>query len=161
MEWDRKLSQVIIVFIALGIVLVAYIAANPISEKYTEFYVLGADGKAGNYPANLTINETGNVTLGIVNHESQTVNYSVLLKVDNVTFWNENFTLYDGQKKEIPLSFMFKEREFVNSNRGNNLSKNLIFPVSQKGQQKIEMFLYKLPDTQNIYRELFLNVSVK
>ncbi len=41
------------------------------NEAYTEFYLLGPDGKAANYPTKLTIGEVGTVITGIVNHENE------------------------------------------------------------------------------------------
>ncbi len=40
-------------------------------ERFTEFYILGLEGKADNYPDELTVGEEGRVILGIVNHEHE------------------------------------------------------------------------------------------
>jgi len=36
-----------------------------VGEHFTEFYVLGAGGKIGDYLTNLTLGESGTVTLGL------------------------------------------------------------------------------------------------
>jgi len=47
-----------------------YIIVNPSpNERFTELYILGANNQAGDYPSNISLNEPGNVTIGIVNHE--------------------------------------------------------------------------------------------
>lgn len=139
MDLDRYLSLIIIFLLALGVLSIIYIIVNPQpSEKFTEFYVLGADGKAGNYPVNLTRNETGKITIGVVNQEYKTVDYLVVVKLDNRTFYKEEFTLPNKQKKEIAIKVV----------------------TSSPGSQKLEMFLYKLPDTTNPYRYLFLQMNV-
>jgi uncharacterized membrane protein len=57
----------------LGVIgTLAYVIVTPkAGEKFTEFYVLGLDGKAGNYPKELIVGEEGKVILGIVNHEQE------------------------------------------------------------------------------------------
>jgi len=40
-----------------------------LGETFTEFYILGPGGNASCYPTNLTVNETGGVILGLMNHE--------------------------------------------------------------------------------------------
>lgn len=74
----------------------------------------------------------------VVNNEYQQVDYGVVVKLDNSTIYNEEFTLSDKERKEIPLEFV----------------------VLTSGSQKLEMFLYKLPDTSNAYRYLFLVLNV-
>jgi uncharacterized membrane protein len=53
--------------------------------RFTEFYVLGAGGKIGDYLTNLTLGESGTVTLGVVNREYEEVNYTIVIKLDNET----------------------------------------------------------------------------
>ena len=66
--------------------LTAYFASMPrVGEHFTEFYVLGAGGKIGDYLTNLTLGESGTVTLGVVNREYEEVNYTIVIKLDNET----------------------------------------------------------------------------
>jgi uncharacterized membrane protein len=58
--------------------ILAYVALMPRpGERFTEFYLLGPGGNASGYPTNLTVNRPGTVILGVVNHESAKVNYTV------------------------------------------------------------------------------------
>jgi uncharacterized membrane protein len=139
MDNDRYFSLIIIILVVIGVLSVVYILVNPQpSERFTEFYVLNEEGKAGNYPVNLTTGEVGKITLGVVNHEYQKTNYLLVVKLDNSTIYSEEFSLSDKEKKEIPLEFEAKS----------------------SGSQKLEMFLYKLPDTANVYRYLFLQLNI-
>ncbi len=139
MDKDSYFSIIIIILLALGVLSIVYIILYPQpSEKFTEFYVLNAEGHAGNYPVNLTVGEEGKVILGIVNHEHATVDYFVVVKLNNTTIYTEEFSLLNQGKKEIPLKFQA------------NIS----------GNQKLEMFLYKLPDKNNVYRHIFLDLNV-
>ncbi|MDD5702410.1 MAG: DUF1616 domain-containing protein [Dehalococcoidales bacterium] len=86
---------------ALGVL--GYIVSTPrTGEAFTEFYVLGLNGQARNYPSEFiiensrvtgvrysqepseTAGEWGRVTLGIVNHEQQTETYFVRIMIDQV-----------------------------------------------------------------------------
>ncbi|MDD1763105.1 MAG: DUF1616 domain-containing protein [Methanobacteriaceae archaeon] len=139
MDKDRYFSLIIIILVVIGVLSVVYILVNPQpSERFTEFYVLNEEGKAGNYPVNLTTGEVGKITLGVVNHEYQKTNYLLVVKLDNSTIYSEEFSLSDKEKKEIPLEFAAKS----------------------SGSQKLEMFLYKSPDTSNVYRYLFLQLNI-
>lgn len=103
-------------------------------EKFTEFYLLGPDGKASNYPTNLTVGENATVTGGIVNHEYATTSYRLLVRVDNNTIHEGNITLQDKEKVEIPISFT----------------------DATTREKKMEFLLYKLPDVTTPYRDLHI-----
>jgi uncharacterized membrane protein len=141
MKIDSLISYIIILMLIVASIGVIYIIINPSpSERFTEFYLLGSDGKAGNYPTNLTLNENGTVIIGIVNREGTPTNYQLLIKLNNNTIKQEPIKLQDKEKKEI----------------------NLTFNVNQTGNnQKLEFYLFKLPDNQNPYRflELIINVN--
>ena len=139
MNFDRKISLILIIIIIAAFAATVYIIVNPHpGEKFTEFYILGTDGKAGNYPTNLTAGQTGNLTVGIVNHEQSTVTYNLVIKLDNKQLKNENITIPYNEKKEIPFSFT----------------------ASAGANQKLEFLLYKMPDNNTVYRSLNLNVNV-
>ncbi len=141
MKVDKIVSYILIISLLIAIAAVIYIIVNPSpGEKFTEFYILGPDGKAGNYPVNLTVDENGNLTIGVVNHEGGPASYQLIVDFENETLNNESFNLTNGEKKEIPLTFQ---------------------PKQSGNRQKIEFFLYKLPNNQQSYRylDLLLNVS--
>lgn len=139
MNVDKTISVIILILIIFGIIGVFYIWLNPHEvDNYTEFYLLGQNGKAGDYPTNLTIGQKANLTMGIVNHEHSTANYQIKIVQDSKILKIENVTLKNDEKQEIPFEFI----------------------KDSPGQYKIEFNLYKLPDTKNIYRSTFLLVNV-
>jgi len=100
MKIDRMVSYILIVVIVVALASVIYIIISPSSgEKFTEFYILGPDGKAGNYPTNLTVGENGTVTVGIVNHEGTSVSYELVMRSNNVIFKNKTYKLKNKEKK--------------------------------------------------------------
>jgi uncharacterized membrane protein len=140
MKIDKIVSYVLLIVVVIAVAAVVYITLNPSpGETFTEFYILGPDGKAGDYPTNLTVGEEGKVIIGIVNHEGNTANYEVVIRLNDIILKNETFKLENNEEKRIPFTF--------NSNQSGN-------------GQKVEFFLYKLPDNQQPYRSLDLLVDV-
>jgi uncharacterized membrane protein len=137
---DKILSIVLVASIVLAISMTAYVIASPKEgEKFTEFYILGPNGKASDYPTNLTAGKTGNVIVGIVNHEYKNTNYKLVLKLNNKTLNEQNITLANNQKYENTFNFTAGTGE----------------------KQKLEFLLYKLPDENNAYRSLHLWINGK
>lgn len=140
MKLDKTISLILLVLLAVSIVAVVYITVNPKSgEKFTEFYILGENGKAGNYPTNLTLGETGNLTVGITNREQNTTSYNLVILLNNTTLKNETVTLTKNETKEIAFYFT---------------------PTQSGANQKMELLLYKLPNMNDVYRSLNLYINI-
>lgn len=138
-NFDKPLSIILIIALIIAVAATIYIVVFPQpSEKFTEFYILGPNGKAADYPTNLTAGESGNLTIGIVNHEYTNTKYQLIVKANQTVLENESITLTNNEKKEIPFKFKLHE--------GDN--------------RKLEFLLYKLPDMQNVYRSLYMYVNV-
>lgn len=77
--------------------------------------------------------------IGIVNHENTRTSYRLVVTSNNTVQLEQALTLEDGQKIEIPFNFT----------------------AGNPGERKMEFFLYKLPDNNNIYLSLrlWLNIS--
>lgn len=136
---DKMLSVLLVLSILFAVFTIAYTIATPKQDaKFTEFYLLGPNGKASDYPTNLTVGETGNVTVGIVNNEYTDLNYRMVVKLNNQTIDEENITLSNGAKYEKPFTF----------------------ELSKSGQnQELEFLLYRLPDDTTVYRSLHLWIN--
>jgi len=82
---DKGLSVGLVVAIVAALGCLGYVITNPKQgEKFTEFYILGLEGKAENYPQQVTVGEEARVILGIVNHEHQPTSYRVEIKINGV-----------------------------------------------------------------------------
>jgi outer membrane lipoprotein-sorting protein len=57
--------------------------AESIQEPLTEFYILGPEGKAENYPTDYVVGENGTVIVGVVSHECKPVNYTMEVWLEN------------------------------------------------------------------------------
>lgn len=140
MNFDRTISIIILICLIVGIVGIVYMVLNPTeTDGFTELYLLGPNGKATDYPTNLTTGEKGNVTVGVVNHENSNTSYILKIKQNNTILKEENISLQNNEKKEIFFEFT----------------------AGTPGEKKITFNLYKLPDTENIYRSVFLLVQIE
>jgi uncharacterized membrane protein len=90
---DKALSVILVIAILSSVFALAYVVTVPkVGESFTEFYVLGPNGKATDYPRNLSVGQEASVIVGIANHEHRTVNYTVEVWLSNMTY-QENSTL--------------------------------------------------------------------
>jgi len=93
LEWDKAskldkaLTVILIIAIISSIATLGYVITHPKpGEKFTEFYILGPNGKAADYPTKLFVGENATVILGIANHEYRNVTYYVEVWLVNLTY---------------------------------------------------------------------------
>lgn len=116
-----------------------YITTLPKGEKLTEFYLLGLDGKADNYPKEMVIGEEGRVVVGIVNKEQASMSYRLSISI-NGTNGNEITSIYLEPEE--------KWEQIVGFN-----------PTVPGDNQQVDFFLYKDEDTvPYLSLRLFVNV---
>jgi len=146
MDIDRILSIVLIIAIVLAIVMTVYVIVTPKQgEKFTEFYILGPGGMADDYPTDLAVGEEGEVIIGVVNHEYDSITYLLEVKLNETVIGGDELYLEHG---------VIWEGTFF-------------FEATMKGDdQKVEFLLYREQDrnesgeTGEPYRSLHLWVDV-
>lgn len=138
---DKVLSIILTAAILAVIGTLVYVIAAPkIGERFTEFYVVGLEGKAIDYPSELKVGEVGKVIVGVTNHEKVEASYRVEVRIDGVKNSEvEPIVLDDKQKWEEIVSFT---------------------PDSAGDNQKVEFLLYKNKGGE-AYARLHLWVNVK
>ena len=104
---DKVLSVLLVLAILAAVGSIIYVVAMPkTGEKFTEFYILGPDGKAEGYPTDLAVGQQGQVIVGVVNHEYSTVNYTIQVQTgDAVQSTIGPIALSNEQKWENPVAF--------------------------------------------------------
>jgi uncharacterized membrane protein len=127
---DKVLTAFLILSILLSVATLVYVVVTPKEgEHFTEFYVLGPDGKADNYTTKYTLGQSGTVIVGVVNHEYRPVNYTMDVKLENQSLplpenvkhitlahnetWEKPVTLtppFEGQKIELKF-LLYNETE--------------------------------------------------
>jgi uncharacterized membrane protein len=171
----RIISVSLVLAITAVIGIIVFIAGHPqANARNTEFYLLGINGKAENYPAAFAldsqptapgaalnvvsvqydgqsqpVNEKyGRVTLGIVNHEQKTATYKVIMKIDGVA----TDMLIPGAKVaqlDVNLESEGKWEQLLG-----------VEPQKAGAHQKVEFLLYK--DGGDIpYRNLYFWTDVQ
>ena len=139
--WGKILSLVLVITILGALGMVGYVIATPkVGQQFTEFYVLGLDGTATDYPGELVVGEEGRVTIGIINNEYEIVSYQVEVKIDGIEN-NEvkDITLEHNRKWEHEVSFT---------------------PEVAGARQKVEFFLYKTGESEPCFEPLRLWIDV-
>jgi uncharacterized membrane protein len=129
---DKVLSIILTVVIVGAIGTLGYVIATPkVGEKFTEFYILGPEGRAGNYPEELKVGEEGRVILGIVNHEQDWASYKVEVWIDGE---KANLRIEGEDRGEIKVELEHEQAW-----------EKAVAIVPQKAgeNQKVEFVLYK------------------
>lgn len=128
--WSSQSLRDKIITVGLAVVVIGaigtlvYVINQPRSvEKFTEFYVLNAQGEASNYPGAVIMGQSTEVTLGIINHESETTAYRIEIIIDGEK---------TGEAGPVSLAAVEKWEQKVT------------FTPTHKGtNQKVEFLLYK------------------
>lgn len=139
--WGGVLSIILALAILGALGMLGYTIANPeVGERFTEFYILGLDDKAIDYPEELMVGEEGKVKVGIINREQEIATYWVEVAIEGVKS-NEvgTVTLGDGEKWEGVVGFV---------------------PGRVGDNQKVEFLLYK-QGWDGVYQRLHLWVDVQ
>jgi len=98
---DKALTVILVISILIAIIALIYVIVIPkTGEKFTEFYLLGSNGLADEYPSTLKIGENTMITIGVVNHEYKTIDYYIEIWLINQTIifnetTDENETSYN------------------------------------------------------------------
>ena len=156
-----------IVLIALIVAMCTIIIVNVIpkeGEKFTEFYILGRNETAVDYPTDLTEGSPEQIIIGIGNHEYHNTNYVVEVWLTNMTFNSTtNMTFLNQMEKLDQFSLSLQHNVFYQEPRR--------FTVPTTGFNKLTLLLFKnaapsdsLTGYERInssYRNLHIYLTVK
>ncbi|MBA7473356.1 hypothetical protein ES707_08693 [subsurface metagenome] len=137
---EKALSVVLVVTVLGAFGVLGYFVAVPgVGERFTEFYILGAEGRIADYPEELVVGEEGRIVVGIVNREHETMSYRVEVVISGVkNTVAGSVVLAHGGKWEEEVSFV---------------------PETAGEQQKVEFLLYRQGQSK-AYHSLHLRVDV-
>jgi uncharacterized membrane protein len=141
-KWmDRLLNIVLALAAVVCICTIVYAIVTPkTGEKFSEFYVLGNEGKAENYPRDVKLGSPILLTIGIVNHEQAETVYTGKVTIDGVNnIALPTITLAPEQNQEQVISFT---------------------PTKVGQSQKVEFLLFKNAETEP-YLTLHIWVNVR
>ncbi|MDV3104718.1 DUF1616 domain-containing protein [Thermococcus waiotapuensis] len=153
LEWeessrlDRALTVILIVSIITSIGALAYVISHPKQgEKFTEFYILGPEGKAADYPTKLRAGQEGGVIIGIVNHEGRNVTYYVQIWLVNLTWDNGTNTTVIHEMYPMPGWFNVTLSHVPVNIEGNwtpQFETNYTFRIDRPGKWQVWFLLFK------------------
>lgn len=149
-RWDKAVSVVLAISILGAIGTLVYVISIPkVGEKFTDFYLLGVEGKAEHYPGELELGEMGEVVLGIVNQEHETKSYRIEVWIDGeqVNVWWEEVW---WDKIELELNHEEKWEHIIG-----------FAPQHDGADQKVEFRLFNSGDSEPPYQPLHLYIDVK
>jgi uncharacterized membrane protein len=136
---DRMLTVTLIAAAVAAVVMLSASIANPQLEPFTDFYILGPDGEAADYPEKLAAGEEAEVLVGIVNQEQEPVSYRLAIMIEGSLV-----------REAGPLTLEHKER----------WQEVVAFTPDRPGdRQKVEFWLYRL-DRDEAYHHLHLWIDV-
>ena len=117
-----------------------YVVANPkVGERFTEFSVLGPEGKLADYPREIALGDSVLVLMNITNREHQPVTYRVEIMIDGQIAGTAGpVTLEHEQEWERTVDFT---------------------PLNAGENQKVELLLFKEGESKP-YRSLHLWLDV-
>jgi len=134
---DKALTVTLVCAILLSVAALVYVIVTPKQgEKFTEFYILGPNGKADGYPTSLKAGGNGTVIVGVVNHEYDTVGYRVAVSAKGSIQKEKGIVLAHNQTYQ----------------------ENYTFTAAWNGTQKVEFLLYR-ENVSEPYRSLHLWVT--
>lgn len=173
------LTIILLLSIIAASISILYIIIEPVTGKsFTEFYILPNDDMLTNYPQDILKGENTTFTLGLINHEYTTMNYTIeVWLVDETTKFNSttkgNDTIYNHawfmNKKNIQLP----HTEITNKiNQTTKWEDDYTLNINKIGFFKLVFLLFTTPSEQfdfeqdykdtigaritNAYRELHL-----
>jgi uncharacterized membrane protein len=86
--------------------LVIVVSPKP-GDRFTEFYILGSEGLAENYPRDVALGREAAVTVGIANHEGVEATYRVDVTNDGQAIGRNDWVrLAPGEIDERPVTFV-------------------------------------------------------
>lgn len=103
---DKGFSIVLIMSIIFSCTTLVYVVLMPkTGEMFTEFYLLGSNGMASDYPKDLMVGEEGTFIIGIVNHEYEKVIYHLEVIFNGSLIHKKDVFLIENEKWECPFTF--------------------------------------------------------
>jgi len=138
---DKVLAIILVLAILGALGVIGHVIATPKAEdKFTDFYILGLEEQAADYPRELRVGEEGRVIVGIANHEYETVSYRIEVRVNGTR---------NNEVGPIMLEHNGKWEEIVS------------FSLSEpREDQKVEFFLYKNGEVEPYLKPLHLWVDI-
>lgn len=145
---DMGLKSIIIILMFITVCIFSYAILAPRQlETYTEFYMLGENDAVADYPRNAALNEDIPLTIGIINHEYQSMKYTLeFWLVDQSTSISSSINhMWFLRKETVSLEHYSKDNTYNWESQWENTYN---FSFDNRGVYKL-MILLQLDDTKD------------
>lgn len=166
-DWtDYFLSAVLgLVFITAVGTTVLVIVLPKENSYYTDFFLLGPDGKAFDYPQEITPGQDYPIFIGVGNHEKRNVTYIIEI-------WNMNATFDTATNNTQIISMDPKDRFSFTIGENETTIIPYSMSVSKTGYNRVAFLLFNNSFPGSVltgnsdrvnasYRDLYLGVTVR
>ena len=127
-RFDRFLSATLILVLLITLITTIYVVTVPKeAERYTEFFVLGENRTIARYPDQINVSQNYPIYVGVGNHESGTITYTIETwlihtEFNNVTNTSSviamdpndhlSITLLANETKVIPYNLSVRNKDY-------------------------------------------------
>lgn len=141
---DKAFAALVIIFMLASLGSLAYVIGNPRGEEsFTEFYILGPNRTAENYPTNYTLGDSGTVIVGVTNREQRNVDYTIEIRLEN---------------RSLPLS---ENQKHISLDNNQSWEEPVTFTPTFEGKNmKLEFLLFNETEKKVPYRSTYLWINV-
>ncbi|MDI9394634.1 MAG: DUF1616 domain-containing protein [Euryarchaeota archaeon] len=141
---SKAFALLLTISILASIGSLAYVIGNPKEgESFTEYYILGPDKVAENYPTELAPGKSGTVIVGITNHEYRTMDYTMEIRLEN---------------HSLPLP---EDQKYISLDHKERWEEPVTFTPSVEGKNmKLEFLLFNETEKSVPYRNTHLWINV-
>jgi uncharacterized membrane protein len=162
---DRLLSIILLLVVLTAITTTIYVIVAPKEgEHFSEFFILGENQKASDYPDRISVGKHYPMFIGVGNHEYRNMSYTIetwamLTEFDNVTTSTSILTMDPLDRQSIVLSH----------------NETLVIPytlsLNKTGYNRVEFLLFNesipgpevtgMDRVNESYRDLYLWITVR
>jgi uncharacterized membrane protein len=152
---DRALTIILIVAIIAAVATTIFVIVVPKEgEKFTEFYILGAQGKAADYPTDFAAGTPQTVIIGIGNHEYRNITYTVETLALNQVF--DETTNQSTVVSAVPL-----ERFTVTVPHNTTIEQPYTFSITDPSVNRLQFLLFETPPPETVTGSERINASYR
>ena len=149
---EKFLAIILIISMIFASTSIMYIIVTPVTgEPFTDFYILSSNSDVTNFPQDILAGEKTNITLGLINHEYVTMNYTIeiWLVEESVVFnrtTKENTTLYHHAWFMKKFDITLQHTEITNKkNQTKKWESTYTFQINKIGFFKLVFLLFTTP----------------
>ncbi len=155
---DKVLTVGLVASVVFSASVLGYVVTTPRpGERFTEFFILGPEGLAADYPTELNVSEEGTIIIEVASHEFEQVIYAIDVNLIGVVV---QFNETSGFNETVEVNWTAMDSFDFTLDHDTNWTQTYTFSIPDPGSWKVELLLYRGGDFSASYRNLHLFVTV-